>query len=51
MEQELARYAEKYHNMKEKTKKTKFVIAEKWKLLKDVKFKEKEIFKIKKEIS
>lgn len=37
--------------MKEKSWRSKILLVEKRKLLKDVKFKEKEIFKIKKEIT
>jgi len=51
MEQEIARLVEMINQMKEKSKRSKILLIEKWKLLKDVKFKEKEIFKIKKEIS
>jgi len=36
--------------MKEKSKKSKMLLLEKWKLIKETKTKEKEIFKIKKEI-
>lgn len=51
MEQDIVKYQEKIKELKEQKKQSKILLVEKWKLMKELKFKEKEIFKVWKDIN